>query len=67
MGIEKINQIQNECGEMFNLLQHLNAPMTENNIAVLNACLGSLKMIGQMCEEAKKEEVKADARETDTE
>ena len=28
--------------------------MTENNVAVLNACLGSLKLIGRMLEEEKK-------------
>lgn len=54
MSIEKINEIQNEAQAMFTLLQKLQAPMTESNIAILNACLGSLKMIGQTCEEAKK-------------
>ena len=51
---EKIVEIQNEAQAVFNLLQQLQAPMTENNIAVLNACLGSLKMIGRMLEEEKK-------------
>ena len=54
MGIEKINEIQNEAQAIFNLLQQIQAPMTENNIAILNACLGSLKLIGQMLEEEKK-------------
>lgn len=53
MSIEKINEIQNEAQAMFKLLQQLQAPMTENNIAILNACLGSLKMIGQTLEEEK--------------
>ena len=51
---EKIVEIQNEAEAVFKLLQQLQAPMTENNIAVLNACLGSLKLIGRMLEEEKK-------------
>ena len=51
---EKITEIQNEAKAIFTLLQQLQAPMTENNVAVLNACLGSLKMIGQKLEEEKK-------------
>ena len=51
---EKIVEIQNEAEGGFKLLQQLQAPMTENNIAVLNACLGSLKLIGRMLEEEKK-------------
>ena len=54
MNTEKITEIQNEAQAIFNLLQRLQAPMTESNIAILNACLGSLKMIGKICEEAKK-------------
>lgn len=66
MTTEKIIEIQSEAQAMFNLLQQLQAPMTESNIAILNACLGSLKLIGQICEEAKKEETK-DAGEVDAE
>ena len=51
---EKIVEIQNEAQAIFTLLQQLQAPMTENNVAVLNACLGSLKLIGRMLEEEKK-------------
>lgn len=51
---EKIAEIQNEAQAIFTLLQQLQAPMTENNVAVLNACLGSLKLIGRMLEEEKK-------------
>ena len=51
---EKIVEIQNEAEGVFKLLQQLQAPMTENNVAVLNACLGSLKLIGRMLEEEKK-------------
>lgn len=50
---EKIAEIQNEAQGIFTMLQQLQAPMTENNVAVLNACLGSLKMIGRMLEEEK--------------
>lgn len=51
---EKIVEIQNEAQGIFTMLQQLQAPMTENNVAVLNACLGSLKLIGRMLEEEKK-------------
>lgn len=66
---EKIVEIQNEAQAIFTLLQQLQAPMTENNIAVLNACLGSLKMIGRMLEEEKKaaEGEDEDAGEADAE
>ena len=69
MTTEKITEIQNEAKAVFKLLQQLQAPMTENNIAVMNACLGSLKMIGQMLEEEKKaaEGENEDAGETDAE
>lgn len=50
---KKIVEIQNEAQAIFTLLQQLQAPMTENNVAVLNACLGSLKLIGRMLEEEK--------------
>lgn len=55
MSNDKIVEIQNEAQAIFTLLQQLQAPMTENNVAVLNACLGSLKLIGRMLEEEKKE------------
>lgn len=65
---EKIVEIQNEAQAIFNLLQQLQAPMTENNVAVLNACLGSLKMIGRMLEEEKTaEEENEDAGNAETE
>lgn len=66
---EKIVEIQNEAQAIFTLLQQLQAPMTENNVAVLNACLGSLKLIGRMLEEEKKaaEGENEDAGEADAE
>ena len=66
---EKIAEVQNEAQAIFTLLQQLQAPMTENNVAVLNACLGSLKMIGKMLEEEKKaaEGENEDAGEADAE
>ena len=51
---------------MFRLLQQIQAPMNENNIAILNACLSSLKLVTQICEEATKEETE-DAGESDAE
>ena len=66
---EKIAEVQNEAQAIFTLLQRLQAPMTENNVAVLNACLGSLKLIGRMLEEEKKaaEGESEDAGEADAE
>jgi hypothetical protein len=66
---EKIAEIQNEAQGIFTMLQQLQAPMTENNVAVLNACLGSLKLIGRMLEEEKKaaEGENEDAGEADAE
>ena len=66
---EKIAEVQNEAQAIFTLLQQLQAPMTENNVAVLNACLGSLKLIGRMLEEEKKaaEGESEDAGEADAE
>lgn len=66
---EKIAEIQNEAQGIFTLLQQLQAPITENNVAVLNACLGSLKLIGRMLEEEKKvaEGENEDAGEADAE
>ena len=55
MNNEKIIEIQNEARAIFNLLQQLHAPLSENNIAVLNACMSSLKLIGKICKESKEE------------
>ena len=53
MSIDDINMIQSEAQGMFNLLQQLQLPVSENNIAILNACLRSLKLIGKTMEAAK--------------
>ncbi len=66
MNKEKIDTIQNEAMATFNLLQQLQAPMAEKNIVIMNACMGSMKLIGQICEEEKKE-CKDDAGEADAE
>ena len=63
MSIDDINMVQSEAEGMFNLLQQLQAPMTENNIAILNGCLGSLKMIARTLEAAK--EAQPDEAETE--
>lgn len=65
----KIAEIQNEAQAIFTLLQQLQAPMTENNVAVMNACLGSLKLIGRILGEEKKaaEGENEDAGEADAE
>ena len=66
MNNEKIIEIQNEAQAIFNILQQLQAPMVEGNIAIMNACLGSLKLIGNICEDAKKG-AEEDAGEADAE
>ena len=63
MDIVEINKIQQEAKAIFTLLQQLQAPMTEQNIVILNGCLGSLKLIGKICEEAKKKEKTEDPAE----
>lgn len=63
MSIDDIDMIQKECQGMFSLLQQLQAPMSENNIAILNGCLGSLKMIARTLEAAK--EAQPDEAETE--
>ena len=66
MDVEKVITIQNEAQAMFRLLQQIQAPMNENNIAILNACLSSLKLITKICYEATKEETE-NAGEVDAE
>ena len=53
---EKLIEIQKEVNSVFNLLQMINAPMTENNIAILNGSLGSLKFINNIIDELLKED-----------
>ena len=45
MESEKIEMLQNELNAVFTTLQKLDAPMTENNVVIMNSCLGSLKFI----------------------
>ena len=42
---EKIKMLQDELDAVFTTLQKLDAPMTENNVAAMNLCFGSLKFI----------------------
>lgn len=53
MSIEDITMIQNEAQGIFTLIQQLQLPATENNVAILNVCMGSLKLIGKTMEAAK--------------
>lgn len=66
---EKLQEIQNEAGAIFDLMQQLNVPATENNIVILNACMASLKMIGQICGQICETEkgAEADAGKADAE
>lgn len=50
---EEIKKIQEELNGVFTTIQKIDAPMTENNVAVMNACLGSIKYIYNFIEEIK--------------
>lgn len=52
---EDITKLQEELNSLFATMQKIDAPMTENNVAVMNACLGSVKFIYKALEEFKKE------------
>lgn len=54
MTTEEMKTAQEELNTLFVTLQRIEAPMTENNVAVMNACLGSVKFIFNMLEKAKK-------------
>lgn len=54
MKTEEMKTAQEELNTLFATLQRIEAPMTENNVAVMNACLGSVKFIFNMLEKAKK-------------
>lgn len=55
METEEIVKLQEELNSLFATMQKIDAPMTENNVAVMNACLGSVKFIYKELEELKKE------------
>ena len=50
---EEIKKIQDELSGIFSTIQKIDAPMTENNVVVMNACLGSVKYIYNLMEKAK--------------
>lgn len=52
---EKLTDVQNEAQAIFNLIQRLNAPLTEENVAILGNCMSSLKYIGTTLEALKAE------------
>lgn len=43
MDNEKLESVKKELVATFSLLQRLDAPFNENNVAIVNGCLGSLK------------------------
>lgn len=49
---EEIKTIQDELDKLFVALQKIDAPMTENNVVIMNACLGSVKFIFNLVKEA---------------
>ena len=53
MNNEKVNEIKNEVIGTFNLLQRLEMPVNENNIAIMNSSLCSLKWIMNELEKLK--------------
>lgn len=55
MNKTKIEELKREIASVFALLQKIDAPMTENNVVVMNACLGSLKYISNTLNEGEEE------------
>lgn len=47
----KADEIKKELSSLFVTIQKIDAPMTENNVAVMNACLGSIKFLYNNVEE----------------
>ena len=52
---EEVRRAQDELNSLFVTLQKIDAPMTENNIVVMNACLGSVKFLHNFIGETNKE------------
>lgn len=50
----KIEELKREITSMFALIQKLDAPMTENNVVIMNACLGSMRFLINSFDEALK-------------
>lgn len=42
---EDIIKVRDELKNLFATMQRIDAPMSENNVAVMNACLGSIKYL----------------------
>ena len=57
---EEIKTIQDELDKLFVALQKIDAPMTENNVVIMNACLGSVKFIFNLVKEAEEKGGSAD-------
>lgn len=55
---EDIKTVQNELNTLFSTLQRIEAPMSENNVAVMNACLGSIKFVYNMIKNSTKGDAK---------
>ena len=45
MTAEEIKSATDELTALFATIQKIEAPMTENNVVVMNACLGSIKFV----------------------
>ena len=56
MNVEEINTVREELEKLFITLQKIDAPMTEHNIAIMNACLGSVKFLFNIVANAKEKD-----------
>ena len=56
MNKAKIEELKREVNAVFTLMQSIDAPMKESNIAIMNSCLGSLKFMSNALDELLKEE-----------
>lgn len=55
MDKKKIAELKHETEAMFSIIQRIDALMTENNVAIINACMGSMKFLINSFDEALKE------------
>lgn len=58
---EEIKAIKDELNAVFTTIQRIDAPMTENNVVIMNACLGSIKFMKNLIEKGETENGNADA------
>lgn len=56
MTIEERNNVLTELNAIRNALQLINAPMTEDNVVIMNGCFNSIKYVYNLIENSTKGE-----------